>query len=101
MGASGWAYFVPFQVDIAKALQQLRDEVFQRGDYFRCVIVGKELTLYCMRVQCPRRFYLLDFLAIRQLLGPVETIIYCIGSVGLPPWDLEWNFGIDPVIHKF
>jgi hypothetical protein len=35
MGASGWAYFVPFQVDIAKVLQKLRDEVFQRGDYFK------------------------------------------------------------------
>jgi protein tyrosine phosphatase len=35
MGASGWVYFVPFQVDIAKALQQLREEVFRRGDYFK------------------------------------------------------------------
>jgi hypothetical protein len=35
MGASGWTYFVPYQTDITKALQQLREEVFHRGAYFK------------------------------------------------------------------
>jgi hypothetical protein len=35
MGASGWSYFVPYQPDINKALQELRQKVFQEGDYFK------------------------------------------------------------------
>jgi hypothetical protein len=35
MGASGWEYFVPFQPDIHAALQQLRQTVFDSGDYFK------------------------------------------------------------------
>jgi hypothetical protein len=34
MGASGWAYFVPYQVDINQALQNLRGSVFHSGEYF-------------------------------------------------------------------
>ncbi len=34
MGASGWSYFVPYQRDIQKALDELRERVFQSGDYF-------------------------------------------------------------------
>lgn len=34
MGASGWSYFVPYQGDIQKALDELRERVFQSGDYF-------------------------------------------------------------------
>ena len=33
MGATGWIYFVPYQLDIEKALQALRDEVFRTGKY--------------------------------------------------------------------
>ena len=33
MGATGWSYFVPYEADIAAALQRLREEVFARGDY--------------------------------------------------------------------
>lgn len=33
MGATGWSYFVPYEADIATALQRLRAEVFKRGDY--------------------------------------------------------------------
>src|SRR5664279_3921906 len=33
MGASGWSYFVPYEADIHTALEKLRQEVFQRGDY--------------------------------------------------------------------
>jgi hypothetical protein len=33
MGASGWLYTVPYQEDISKALQELREEVFQSEMY--------------------------------------------------------------------
>lgn len=35
MGASGWNYYVPYQEDLAVALEQLRQRVFQEGEYFR------------------------------------------------------------------
>jgi hypothetical protein len=34
MGASGWVYFVPYQPDINKALQELREAVFKSGAYY-------------------------------------------------------------------
>lgn len=34
MGASGWSYFVPYQPDLQQALDDLRERVFQRGDYY-------------------------------------------------------------------
>ena len=34
MGASSWAYRVPYQHDIQKALQELRHAVFQQGAYY-------------------------------------------------------------------
>lgn len=34
MGASGWAYYVPYQSDINKALQELRQEVFEKKQYY-------------------------------------------------------------------
>ncbi len=33
MGASGWHYFAPYQEDVSRALQDLRQEVFEKGDY--------------------------------------------------------------------
>ncbi|GGZ32336.1 hypothetical protein GCM10010365_61390 [Streptomyces poonensis] len=33
MGASDWDYYVPYQEDLNAALQQLRREVFEAGDY--------------------------------------------------------------------
>jgi hypothetical protein len=33
MGATGWNYFTPYQADIEAALQALRAEVFERGEY--------------------------------------------------------------------
>ncbi len=33
MGATGWYYFVPYQADINQALQDLRSDVFARGEY--------------------------------------------------------------------
>lgn len=34
MGASGWQYFVPYQEDVNQALQDLRQQVFDDGDYY-------------------------------------------------------------------
>jgi hypothetical protein len=35
MGASGWHYFVPFQPDIKAVLDQLREDVFDKGEYLK------------------------------------------------------------------
>jgi hypothetical protein len=35
MGASGWNYFAPYDEDVDRALQQLRRDVFARGDFLR------------------------------------------------------------------
>lgn len=35
MGASSWSYLVPFQPDIDKALQELRQQVFEDGSYYK------------------------------------------------------------------
>ncbi len=33
MGASGWSYFVPYQKDVGKALEELRQQEFEAGRY--------------------------------------------------------------------
>lgn len=35
MGASSWTYFIPYQDDIDEALQILRQQVFEKGEYFK------------------------------------------------------------------
>ena len=35
MGASGWSYSVPYQEDIADALEKLRDDVYARGEHYK------------------------------------------------------------------
>ncbi|HEX2998427.1 MAG TPA: hypothetical protein VHP14_26615 [Anaerolineales bacterium] len=35
MGASDWSYFIPYQQDLNKALQQLKEDLFQKGQYER------------------------------------------------------------------
>jgi hypothetical protein len=37
MGASSWSYFVPYQPDVNAALRQLRQSVFEQGDYWWAV----------------------------------------------------------------
>lgn len=37
MGASTWDYFVPYQADLQAALDQLRQHVFETGDYWWAV----------------------------------------------------------------
>ncbi len=33
MGSSGWSYYTPYKEDIAEALQDLRQRVFEEGEY--------------------------------------------------------------------
>jgi hypothetical protein len=35
MGASGWHYLVPYQDDVAQALEELRHAVYNSGDFYR------------------------------------------------------------------
>lgn len=35
MGATAWQYSVPYDDDVGRALQNLRDEVFRTGTYYR------------------------------------------------------------------
>lgn len=35
MGASDWKYFVPYETDTNAALQKLRQQVFERGEYLK------------------------------------------------------------------
>jgi hypothetical protein len=35
MGASGWEYFVPYQPDIQAALDRLRHQAYEKGDYWK------------------------------------------------------------------
>lgn len=40
MGASGWEYLVPYQADLQAALNDLRRQVFESGDYVSPVTWG-------------------------------------------------------------
>ncbi len=46
MGASGWTYFVPYQLDINKALQELRQREFEAGAYYRPLEIHLGLEEY-------------------------------------------------------
>ncbi len=35
MGASGWSYFTKYQADINVALQEIRQQVFESGNYYK------------------------------------------------------------------
>ena len=43
MGASGWDYWVAYQSDISAALQQLREQVFAQGGYYRPAVFYQAL----------------------------------------------------------
>jgi hypothetical protein len=46
MGASGWRYFVPYQPDIQQALQELREDVFKRGEFEQNYTTGSYFREY-------------------------------------------------------
>jgi hypothetical protein len=46
MGASVWRYFVPYQPDIQQALQQLREDIFKRGEFEQNYMTGSYYREY-------------------------------------------------------
>lgn len=44
MGASGWTYFVPYQPDITKALNELREQVFRDGKYYNQPAIWQDMN---------------------------------------------------------
>jgi hypothetical protein len=44
MGASGWSYFVPYQPDVGRALQSLREEIFRSGAYGKGFLRGEDIA---------------------------------------------------------
>jgi dipeptidase len=83
MGASGWAYFVPYQTDISKALQELREAVFQRGEYHQRSPYWKDMTFEEFLPPDPdlteedKADYLAEFQKMQALPEPtsIETLI--------------------------
>src|SRR5579859_6346410 len=75
MGASGWSYFIPYQEDIAQALQDLRQKIFEEGDY-------QKLWLY---YEVPEEvFEVLDELEEKDWASPddllVDTLVQILES---------------------
>ncbi len=83
MGASGWSYFVPYQSDISKALKELREIVFQRGEYYHRDPFWKDMTFEEFLPPIPdlseeeRADYLAEFQALQALPEPtsIETLL--------------------------
>jgi hypothetical protein len=50
--SSEWSYFVPYEADVAAALQRLREDVFARGDY---MTEESEIASANYLVDVPRR----------------------------------------------
>jgi hypothetical protein len=90
MGASGWNYFVPYQPDIFKALQELREAVFQRGEYYQRDPYWKDMTFEEFLPpdlglsEEDRADYLVEFQELQALPEPtsIETLIQWNGEEG-------------------
>ena len=81
MGASDWSYFVPYQPNISKALQELREAVFQRGEYYQRPPYWQDMTFEEFMppdlTKEEREEYLADFQKLQALPEPtsIETLI--------------------------
>jgi len=83
MGASSWSYFVPYQTDIFKALQELREAVFQKGEYYQRDPYWKDMTFEDFLPPDPslseedKADYLAEFQELQALPEPtsIETLI--------------------------
>lgn len=83
MGASSWSYFVPYQADIFKALQELREEVFRKGEYYQRPPYWKDMTFEesfphdLDLTEEDKADYLAEFQALQALPEPtsIETLL--------------------------
>jgi hypothetical protein len=71
MGATGRNYFTPYQADIAAALQALRAEVFERGEYGQAGGMSPE-ALANLPPEVRKAFENLRELEAQRLGGPSE-----------------------------
>jgi hypothetical protein len=83
MGASDWNYFAPYQKNISKALQELREAVFQRGQYYQRPPYWQNMTFEEFLPPDPdlteedKADYLAEFQKLQTLPEPtsIETLI--------------------------
>jgi hypothetical protein len=73
MGATQWTYTVPYQPDINKALEELRQEVFAKGEYYK---PWEELREFREKLEAKPKDQLTDHerdtLAFLQTMPPLE-----------------------------
>jgi hypothetical protein len=90
MGASGWKYYTPYQADISKALQELRQAVFRAGDYHQREPFWREMSFEDYLPPDPeftdedRAEYLASFQQLQALQEPtsIETLLEWNGEDG-------------------
>ena len=90
MGASGWNYFVLYQPDISRALQELRESIFQQGKYYQRDPYWKDMTFEEFLPPDPdfseedKADYLAEFQALQALPEPtsIETLLKWNGEDG-------------------
>jgi hypothetical protein len=74
MGASGWRYFTPYQENLETVLQQLRQKVFESGQYGHISPISSEmLSTYPQLRKITEQLKELDKQRLAEF-GPIETI---------------------------
>ena len=69
MGATGWAYFAPYQANVEDVLQELRKGVFERGEYGHTHAIAHD-ALAAMPAQLREAVQRLRELEAQRLGGP-------------------------------
>jgi hypothetical protein len=90
VGASGWKYYTPYQPDINKALQELREEVFRSGTYHQRTPFWREISFEDYLPPDPeftdedRAEYVASFQQLQALQEPtsIETLLEWNGEDG-------------------
>lgn len=90
MGASDWDYFVPYQSDFSKALQELREAVFGQGKYYLRPAYWKDMTFEEFLppdlglAEDDKADYLAEFQRMQALPEPtsIETLMEWNGEEG-------------------
>jgi hypothetical protein len=71
MGATGWNHFAPYQADVEAALQKLRVDVFERGEYGQTHSIPPEV-LATMPPELKEAMQKLRDLEAQRLGGPLR-----------------------------